>query len=195
MVCSISCDRAGGGRCRLSILLRLGLLGAAELDRLDSGGAVLDGADRFLLDPWQDPLGSGFPRSSSRCCDRPGRLAGAGLNRSMQKHFYLPEPQTDFIFAITAEELGWIGASLIIIIYLLIILEVSGSPRTPHDPFLCYVAVGIVSLFAIQVAINLGVVVGLFPGHRDHAALDVLRRQLVSDDHGLAGHLNEYRQG
>ena len=81
----------------------------------------------------------------------------------MQKHFYLPEPQTDFIFAITAEELGWIGASLIIVIYLFIILEGVRIAKGAHDPFLCYVAVGIISLFAIQVMINLGVVVGLFP--------------------------------
>ena len=116
-----------------------------------------------FLDPWKDPLGSGFQIIQSLFAIAPGGLLGAGLNRSMQKHFYLPEPQTDFIFAITAEELGWIGASLIIVIYLFIILEGVRIAKGAHDPFLCYVAVGIISLFAIQVMINLGVVVGLFP--------------------------------
>ena len=143
--------------------IRLGLLGAAGLTGLILAAPYRMARIVSFLDPWQDPLGSGFQIIQSLFAIAPGGLLGAGLNRSMQKHFYLPEPQTDFIFAITAEELGWIGASLIIIIYLLIILEGVRIAKNAHDPFLCYVAVGIVSLFAIQVMINLGVVVGLFP--------------------------------
>lgn len=143
--------------------LRLGLLGGVGL-----GGLILAAPYRLaritsFLDPWKDPLGSGFQIIQSLFAIAPGGLLGSGLNRSMQKHFYLPEPQTDFIFAITAEELGWIGGCVIIMIYLLIILEGVKIAKNCHDPFLSYVTIGIISLFAIQVMINLGVVVGLFP--------------------------------
>ena len=81
----------------------------------------------------------------------------------MQKHFYLPEPQTDFIFAIFAEEFGFIGCVFLIFLFLLVIYEGVKIAKSCIDPFLCYVAIGLISLFAIQVMINLGVVVGLFP--------------------------------
>lgn len=116
-----------------------------------------------FLDPWQDPLGSGFQIIQSLYAIAPGGILGAGFDNSMQKYFYLPEPQTDFIFAIIAEELGWIGCMLVISIYVLILLQGIKIAKEAKDPFLCYVAIGIIALFAIQVLINLGVVVGLFP--------------------------------
>ena len=81
----------------------------------------------------------------------------------MQKHFYLPEPQTDFIFAVFAEEFGFIGCVLLIGLFLSLIHQGVRIARSKNDPFLSYVAVGLIALFAIQVMINLGVVVGLFP--------------------------------
>lgn len=116
-----------------------------------------------FLDPWSDPLGSGFQIIQSYYAIAPGGLLGAGINRSMQKHFYLPEPQTDFIFAIACEELGWLGALCILILYVLILQECVSIALNCKDSFLSFVAVGITALFMIQVLINLGVVVGLFP--------------------------------
>ena len=81
----------------------------------------------------------------------------------MQKHFYLPEPQTDFIFAVFAEEFGFIGCVLLIGLFLSVIHQGVRIARAQKDPFLSYMAVGLTALFAIQVMINLGVVVGLFP--------------------------------
>ncbi len=116
-----------------------------------------------FLDPWSDPLGSGFQIIQSFYAIAPGGLLGVGINQSMQKHYYLPEPQTDFIFAICAEELGWIGASLIILVYIIVFLECVKLAKECKDKYCCYVIIGITSLFVIQVLINLGVVVGLFP--------------------------------
>ena len=81
----------------------------------------------------------------------------------MQKHFYLPEPQTDFIFAIIAEEMGFIGCLGLIALFLALIYQGVKIALAQNDSFLCYTAIGITALFAIQVMINLGVVVGLFP--------------------------------
>ena len=63
------------------------------------------------LNPWEDPLGSGFQIIQSLYSIGPGGLFGLGFGNSIQKHFYLPEPQTDFIFAIFAEEFGFIGCT------------------------------------------------------------------------------------
>ena len=116
-----------------------------------------------FIDPWSDPLGSGFQIIQSLFAIAPGGILGVGFDQSMQKHFYLPEPQTDFIFAIFAEEFGFIGCILLIALFLLVIYEGVKIALSCRDSFLCYTAIGLISLFAIQVMINLGVVVGLFP--------------------------------
>ena len=162
MVCSIVVIVLASGA-PMRYFVRLALLGGVGLSGLILAAPYRLARITSFLDPWQDPLGSGFQIIQSLFAIAPGGLLGAGLTRSMQKHFYLPEPQTDFIFAITAEELGWIGSMLVILVYLLIIGEGVRIAKQARDPFLCYVAVGIISLFAIQVMINLGVVVGLFP--------------------------------
>lgn len=116
-----------------------------------------------FLNPWVDPLGSGFQIIQSLYAIAPGGLLGRGFNTSIQKQFYLPEPQTDFIFSIYAEEFGFIGGIVLIFLYFQIIRY--GIKIAQHAPtsFEGYVSIGIISLFAIQVAINLGVVVGVFP--------------------------------
>ncbi len=116
-----------------------------------------------FLDPWADPLGSGFQIIQSYYAIAPGGLLGLGFNNSIQKHFYLPEPQTDFIFSICAEELGFIGACLILMVYFMIIYDLIKIAKSCNNMFLSYVVIGILSLFCIQVLINLGVVVGIFP--------------------------------
>lgn len=116
-----------------------------------------------FLNPWSDPLGSGFQIIQSLYAIAPGGLFGRGFNSSIQKQFYLPEPQTDFIFAIFAEEYGFIGSSVLLFFYFMIIYNGIMIARHAKSSFEGYVAIGIISLFAIQVSINLGVVVGLFP--------------------------------
>src|SRR5699024_5672072 len=73
-----------------------------------------------FLNPWEDPLGDGFQIIQSLYSIGPGGLMGVGLGKSLQKYFYLPEPQTDFIFAILGEELGFIGGTLVIVLFILL---------------------------------------------------------------------------
>lgn len=116
-----------------------------------------------FLDPFSDPLGSGFQTIQALFAIAPGGLFGLGFQNSMQKHFYLPEPQTDFIFAIIAEEVGFLGCLFLITLFMLLLKEGIKIVRRGRDSELSYVVVGILALFMIQVIVNLGVVVNLFP--------------------------------
>ncbi len=116
-----------------------------------------------FVDPWSDPLGSGFQTIQALLAIGPGGFLGLGWNSSIQKHYFLPEPQTDFIFAIIVEEVGFIGGFLLILTFaLLIIYILKVAIKTPNK-FEMFLSFGIASLISIQVIINLGVVVGLLP--------------------------------
>ncbi|WP_181348914.1 stage V sporulation protein E [Thalassobacillus sp. CUG 92003] len=116
-----------------------------------------------FLNPWEDPLGSGFQIIQSLYAIGPGGLLGMGLGESMQKFFYLPEPQTDFIFAVLAEELGFIGGACVLILFFLLCWR--GIRTAIHAPDLygTLLALGIVGMITIQVMINVSVVTGLIP--------------------------------
>jgi cell division protein FtsW len=116
-----------------------------------------------FLDPWQDPLGSGYQIIQSLYAIGPGGLIGLGLGESRQKYSYLPEPQTDFIFSILAEELGFIGGSALILLFLVLIWRGLRTAITAPDTFGSLLAVGITGIIAVQVFINIGVVIGLLP--------------------------------
>ncbi|WP_257350553.1 stage V sporulation protein E [Pseudalkalibacillus decolorationis] len=116
-----------------------------------------------FLDPWSDPLGSGFQIIQSLYAIGPGGLLGLGLGNSRQKYGYLPEPQTDFIFAILAEELGFIGGSLVLLLFGLLLWRGIRIALGAPDLFGSLLAVGIIGMVAIQVMINIGVVTGLMP--------------------------------
>ncbi|MEB1809993.1 MAG: stage V sporulation protein E [Bacillaceae bacterium] len=116
-----------------------------------------------FLDPWSDPLGSGFQIIQSLYAIGPGGLLGLGLGESRQKYFYLPEPQTDFIFAILTEELGFIGGAIVIFLFGILLWRGIRVALGAPDLFGSFLAVGIISMVAIQVMINIGVVTGLMP--------------------------------
>ena len=116
-----------------------------------------------FLNPWSDPLGSGFQIIQSLYAIGPGGLFGKGLGNSIQKHFYLPEPQTDFIFAIICEELGFLGALLVIILFASIIYTMVKIALKTDDLFKKYLAFGISFQMGFQTIINLLVVIGLIP--------------------------------
>ena len=116
-----------------------------------------------FLDPWADPLGAGFQSIQSLYAIGPGGLSGLGLGMSRQKYSYLPEPQTDFIFSILAEELGFIGGGAVLFLFLLLMWRGMRTAITAPDTFGSLLAVGIVGLFAVQVIINIGVVIGMMP--------------------------------
>jgi len=115
------------------------------------------------LNPWDDPLGDGFQIIQSLYAVGPGKLMGVGFKKSLQKYFYLPEPQTDFIFAIIGEEFGFIGGTVVILLFVLLCLRGIQVALNIVDPFGRYVAFGIITMITIQVMINISVVIGLIP--------------------------------
>ncbi len=116
-----------------------------------------------FLNPWSDPLGSGFQIIQSLYAIGPGGLFGYGFLNSRQKHFYLPEPQTDFIFSIISEEFGFMGVVIVASLFLTIIIRGFNIARNTNDLFGKYVAFGITFGLAFQACLNLMVVVGLIP--------------------------------
>ena len=116
-----------------------------------------------FLNPWSDPLGTGFQAIQSLYAIGPGGLFGMGFGNSIQKHFYLPEPQTDFIFSIISEELGIIGIVSVATLFLIIILRsIKISIKAP-DNFAKFLSFGIIFQLSFQTLLNLAVVVGLIP--------------------------------
>ena len=116
-----------------------------------------------FLNPWKDPLGSGFQIIQSLYAIGPGGLFGYGFLNSRQKHFYLPEPQTDFIFAIISEEFGFMGILIISLLFLTIIIRGFSISKNCNDLFSKYLSFGIIFGFSFQTILNLMVVTGLIP--------------------------------
>lgn len=116
-----------------------------------------------FIDPWKDPLGTGFQGIQSILAVAPSGLFGLGFNKSIQKHFFLPEPQNDFIFAIICEELGLIGASFIVVLYFLIFYYAIKISIRVEDRYKSYLAIGIGLNILIQSLVNICVVIGLLP--------------------------------
>ena len=116
-----------------------------------------------FINPWSDPLGSGFQIIQSLYAIGPSGLLGMGLGNSIQKHFYLPEPQTDFIFSIISEELGLVGVLIVVTLFMAIIYRGIKTALDCEDRFGKYLAFGITFSIAFQTILNLMVVVGLIP--------------------------------
>ncbi|ENH98329.1 stage V sporulation protein E [Gracilibacillus halophilus YIM-C55.5] len=116
-----------------------------------------------FLDPWEDPLGNGFQIIQSLYAIGPGGLFGVGFGNSLQKYFYLPEPHNDFIFAIIAEELGFIGGLAVISLFVTFIWRGVLTAIYAPDLYARLLAIGIVGMIATQVIINISVVIGLIP--------------------------------
>jgi cell division protein FtsW len=114
-------------------------------------------------DPWSDPRGSGFQIIQSWLAFGNGGLLGQGVGGSRQKLFYLPEAHTDFIFAVVGEELGFVGATLFVALFAVLIWRGLRIGLRTSEPFGAYLALGITLLIATQVLVNLGVVTGLLP--------------------------------
>ncbi len=116
-----------------------------------------------FLNPWTDPLGSGFQIIQSLYAIGPGGLLGQGFMKSRQKHFYLPEPQTDFIFSIISEEFGFLGVLLVTAAFFFLFYRVLKISLHTTDLFSKYLSFGLIFGILIQASLNLMVVVGLIP--------------------------------
>lgn len=116
-----------------------------------------------FLDPWSNAQTSGYHIIQSLIAIGSGGLWGRGLGQSAQKFFLLPERHTDFIFAIICEELGLIGGTVVIILFVLLLLRGFYIANRAPDMFGFLLASGIVALISVQTLINLGVVLSLLP--------------------------------
>lgn len=115
------------------------------------------------LNPWWDPGDKGYQIVQSLYAVASGGLTGLGFGQSRQKYLYLPEEQNDFIFAIICEELGFIGAALIIILFALLIIRGYWLALHARDRFGSLLIVGITTLLAVQVFLNMAVVLNVIP--------------------------------
>lgn len=116
-----------------------------------------------FLDPWKDALGTGFQIIQSLYAVGPGGLLGLGFGNSIQKHFYLPEPQTDFIFSIIAEEFGVAGAFIVVGLFGIILWRSIKISLNTKDLFSKYLSFGMIFQIIFQALMNLMVVIGMIP--------------------------------
>ena len=116
-----------------------------------------------FLDPWQDPLGDGFQAIQSLIAVGSGGPFGKGLMGGVQKLFYIPEPHTDYIYAVIAEELGLIGTTVILLCFAVIAWRGLRTALVAPDRFGSLLALGLTAMVAIQALVNMSVVIGLLP--------------------------------
>ena len=116
-----------------------------------------------VLDPFADPQGSGYQAVNSLYAIASGSIFGRGLGKSLQKYLYIPEPQNDFILSIVAEELGFVGAFTVIVLFLLLIWRGVRISMNAPDMMGSLMAIGITSLVAIETIINIAVVTATLP--------------------------------
>ncbi len=116
-----------------------------------------------FLDPWKDPLGSGFQLVQSFISLGSGGITGLGLGESKQKLSFLPASHTDFIFCLVGEELGLIGASVLIALFIFLFIKGISIASRSNDRFVCYLAYGLTLMISLQALVNFAVVTGLVP--------------------------------
>ena len=148
---------------KLSFFVKIGLLGLGGIILLIIIAPYRMARIVSFLNPWVDPLGSGFQIIQSLYAIGPGGLLGQGFLKSHQKHFYLPEPQTDFIFSIISEEFGFLGVLIVVSFFFFFFyrsIKIALRSWDLFDKFLVFgLAIGII----IQAMLNLCVVIGLLP--------------------------------
>ncbi len=116
-----------------------------------------------FINPWADPYKRGYHLVHSLMAVSNGGFWGVGLGKSYQKLFYLPEPHTDFILAVIAEELGLFGVIAIVVLFGVILWRGIIIARSAPDLFGMYLSTGIITMICLQAVVNMGVVVGLLP--------------------------------
>lgn len=116
-----------------------------------------------FLNPWANPLGDGFQMIQSMIAVGTGGIAGRGLMGGVQKLFFLPEPHNDFIYAVISEELGLIGASIVLACFCVITWRGLRTALRAPDRFGSFLALGLTTMVAFQAFFNISVVLGLLP--------------------------------
>jgi cell division protein FtsW len=116
-----------------------------------------------FTNPWTDPLDSGYHLIQSWIAVGSGGLWGKGLGASQQKLFYLPEPFTDFVFAVLGEELGFVGIAVLVALFFVFFWKALNVAQDAPEPFGSFLGLGLAFLIPLQAWINMGVVLGLLP--------------------------------
>jgi cell division protein FtsW len=116
-----------------------------------------------FVDPWSDPLGGGFQMIQSMIAVGTGGVFGRGLMGGVQKLFYVPEPHNDFIYSVIAEELGLVGASIVLACFCVIAWRGLRTAVRAPDRFGALLAIGLTAMIAFQAFFNISVVLGLLP--------------------------------
>jgi len=148
---------------KISFFVKLGLVGLAGIVGLIIAAPYRMARIVSFLNPWSDPLGAGYQIIQSLYAIGPGGLLGQGFLNSRQKHFYLPEPQTDFIFSIISEEFGFLGVIIVCSFFFFIFYRMIRIGMKARDLFTKYLVFGLALGIFIQASLNLAVVVGLIP--------------------------------
>ena len=148
---------------KLSFFVKIGIVGL-----LGIVGLIVVAPYRMLrivsfLNPWVDPLGSGYQIIQSLYAIGPGGLLGQGFLNSRQKQFYLPEPQTDFIFSIISEEFGFLGILIVTAFFGFIFYRIVKIALNCDNLFYKYLSFGLGFGIIIQALLNICVVIGLIP--------------------------------
>src|SRR5579875_338680 len=167
-----------GSAVSVAILAFVMLLAAgARLKHLATGGAIVLAALGLqiiaqpyrirrltaFIDPWRTARGAGFQLIQSYIALGAGGEWGVGLGAGRQKMFYLPQAHNDFIFAVIGEELGIVGAIVVILLFIVILFRGMRIAHDEPDPFASLLAVGLTALLTLQALINIAVVIGLIP--------------------------------
>lgn len=147
----------------MKFFIKIGMIGLLGLASLIIAAPYRIKRIVSFINPWTDPLGAGFQSIQSLYAIGPGGLLGFGLFNSIQKHFYLPEPQTDFIFSIISEELGILGILIVATLFISIFYRCIKIAIKCDNLFGKYLVFGITFQLAFQTLLNLAVVVGLVP--------------------------------
>ncbi|HVH27108.1 MAG TPA: putative lipid II flippase FtsW [Vicinamibacterales bacterium] len=116
-----------------------------------------------FLNPWEDPLGDGFQIIQSLIAVGTGGISGRGLMNGVQKLFYLPEPHTDFIYSVIAEEMGLIGATAVLVCFGVITWRGFRAAVNAPDSFGALLATGLTAMVGVQALVNISVTLGLLP--------------------------------
>lgn len=148
---------------KLTFFLKIGLIGLIGIVILIAIAPYRLERIVSYLNPWSDPLGSGFQIIQSLYAIGPSSLLGTGFGASIQKNFYLPEPQTDFIFSIIAEEFGFIGVLCTISLFFIIFYRSIKISLRQNDLFKKYLTFGLSFGIILQVILNILVVTGTIP--------------------------------
>ncbi len=148
---------------KISFFVKIGVMGLMGIVGLIIVAPYRMARIVSFLNPWTDPLGSGFQIIQSLYAIGPGGLLGQGFLNSHQKHFYLPEPQTDFIFSIISEEFGFLGVLIVVSFFFFIFYRSLKVSMNTNDSFGKYLSFGLSFGIIIQAVLNLCVVIGLIP--------------------------------